>query len=65
MKLAKTAQADGNLFETIKYYLLSQEPEKALPIGINFIKGKLQVDIFILIHVIFSFMLTINHKIKH
>ncbi|XP_058162516.1 WD repeat-containing protein 17 isoform X5 [Dasypus novemcinctus] len=38
LHLAETARADGNLFETIKYYLLSQEPEKALPIGIAFIK---------------------------
>ncbi|XP_066878660.1 WD repeat-containing protein 17 isoform X6 [Kogia breviceps] len=38
MRLAETAHADGNIFETIKYYLLSQEPEKALPIGIDFIK---------------------------
>nr|AAH42703.1 Wdr17 protein [Mus musculus] len=38
-QLAETARADGNVFETIKYYLLSQEPEKALPIGIDFVKG--------------------------
>ncbi|XP_019507276.1 PREDICTED: WD repeat-containing protein 17 [Hipposideros armiger] len=38
MQLAETARADGNIPETIKYYLLSQEPEKALPIGIDFIK---------------------------
>uniref|UniRef100_A0A3Q2HD06 WD repeat domain 17 n=1 Tax=Equus caballus TaxID=9796 RepID=A0A3Q2HD06_HORSE len=38
MQLAETAHADGNVFETIKYYLLSQEPEKALPVGIDFIK---------------------------
>uniref|UniRef100_A0A7N5JRA9 WD repeat domain 17 n=1 Tax=Ailuropoda melanoleuca TaxID=9646 RepID=A0A7N5JRA9_AILME len=38
MQLAETAHADGNIFETVKYYLLSQEPEKALPIGIDFIK---------------------------
>jgi len=37
-ELAETAQADGNIFETVKYYLLSQEPEKALPIGIDYIK---------------------------
>ncbi|GAB1293164.1 WD repeat domain 17 [Apodemus speciosus] len=40
-QLAETAQADGNVFETIKYYLLSQEPEKALPIGIDFVKGSI------------------------
>ncbi|XP_064333655.1 WD repeat-containing protein 17 isoform X1 [Camelus dromedarius] len=38
MRLAETAQADGNTFESVKYYLLSQEPEKALPIGIDFVK---------------------------
>uniref|UniRef100_A0A8P0NWH4 WD repeat domain 17 n=1 Tax=Canis lupus familiaris TaxID=9615 RepID=A0A8P0NWH4_CANLF len=38
MQLAEAAHADGNIFETVKYYLLSQEPEKALPIGIDFIK---------------------------
>lgn len=43
MQLAETAHADGNVFETIKYYLLSQEPEKALPVGIHFIKGKFLV----------------------
>lgn len=43
MQLAETAHADGNVFETIKYYLLSQEPEKALPVGIDFIKGKFLV----------------------
>ncbi|TKC38477.1 hypothetical protein EI555_006581, partial [Monodon monoceros] len=41
MQLAETSHADGNIFETIKYYLLSQEPEKALPIGIDFIKGSI------------------------
>lgn len=43
MQLAEAAHADGNIFETVKYYLLSQEPEKALPIGIDFIKGKFLV----------------------
>ncbi|XP_054539480.1 WD repeat-containing protein 17 isoform X5 [Pan troglodytes] len=38
MQLAETAHADDNIFETVKYYLLSQEPEKALPIGISFVK---------------------------
>ncbi|XP_042557307.1 WD repeat-containing protein 17 isoform X6 [Dipodomys spectabilis] len=38
LQLAEAAHADGNVFETIKYYLLSQEPEKALPIGIDFVK---------------------------
>ncbi|XP_012879240.1 PREDICTED: WD repeat-containing protein 17 [Dipodomys ordii] len=38
LQLAEAAHADGNVFETIKYYLLSQEPEKALPIGLDFVK---------------------------
>ncbi|XP_075411901.1 WD repeat-containing protein 17 isoform X4 [Tenrec ecaudatus] len=38
LQLAETAHANGNVFEAIKNYLLSQEPEKALPIGIAFIK---------------------------
>lgn len=40
MRLAETIQADGDVFETIKYYLLSTEPEKALPIGIQYVKGR-------------------------
>lgn len=40
LQLAETAHADGNVFDTIKYYLLCQEPEKALPIGLGFVKGK-------------------------
>lgn len=40
MRLAETIQADGDIFETIKYYLLSTEPEKALPIGIQYVKGR-------------------------
>lgn len=40
MRLAETSQADGDIFETIKYYLLSTEPEKALPIGIQYVKGR-------------------------
>ncbi|XP_074085041.1 WD repeat-containing protein 17 isoform X5 [Macrotis lagotis] len=39
--LAEAALADGNIFETIKYYLLSKEPEKALPIGIRFVKEQM------------------------
>ncbi|XP_036155651.1 WD repeat-containing protein 17 isoform X1 [Myotis myotis] len=38
MQLAETAHADGNVFEAVKYYLLSQEPEKALPVGVDFVK---------------------------
>ncbi|KAH0616110.1 hypothetical protein JD844_026972 [Phrynosoma platyrhinos] len=38
MQLAETAQMEGNTFESIKYFLLTTEPEKALPIGIQHVK---------------------------
>ncbi|XP_016074649.1 PREDICTED: WD repeat-containing protein 17 [Miniopterus natalensis] len=38
LQLAETAHAEGNVLDTVKYYLLSQEPEKALPVGIDFVK---------------------------
>ncbi|KAF4791792.1 WD repeat-containing protein 17 [Turdus rufiventris] len=41
MRLAETIQADEDVFETIKYYLLSTEPEKALPVGIQYVKEQL------------------------
>ncbi|NXD17484.1 WDR17 protein, partial [Nothocercus nigrocapillus] len=41
MQLAEKNQADGDVFETMKYYLLSTEPEKALPIGIQYVKEQL------------------------
>ncbi|NXP25942.1 WDR17 protein, partial [Scytalopus superciliaris] len=41
MRLAETTQADGDIFERIKYYLLSTEPERALPIGIQYVKEQL------------------------
>uniref|UniRef100_A0A8U8AV71 Gem-associated protein 5 TPR domain-containing protein n=1 Tax=Geospiza parvula TaxID=87175 RepID=A0A8U8AV71_GEOPR len=41
MRVAETIQADGDVFETIKYYLLSTEPEKALPVGIQYVKEQL------------------------
>ncbi|XP_062349592.1 WD repeat-containing protein 17 isoform X5 [Cinclus cinclus] len=41
MQVAETIQADGDVFETIKYYLLSTEPEKALPVGIHYVKEQL------------------------
>uniref|UniRef100_A0A669PUM3 WD repeat domain 17 n=1 Tax=Phasianus colchicus TaxID=9054 RepID=A0A669PUM3_PHACC len=41
MRLAETTEAVGDTFETIKYYLLSNEPEKALPIGIQYVKEQL------------------------
>ncbi|GAB0188611.1 WD repeat-containing protein 17 [Grus japonensis] len=48
MRLAETIQADGDIFETIKYYLLSAEPEKALPIGIQYVKGRFRNELLIL-----------------
>ena len=39
MRLAETTEADGDIFDPLKYYLLSSEPEKALPIGIQYVKG--------------------------
>uniref|UniRef100_A0A2D4LHW6 WD repeat-containing protein 17 n=2 Tax=Micrurus spixii TaxID=129469 RepID=A0A2D4LHW6_9SAUR len=41
MQLAEKAQTDGNVFESMKYYLLSAEPEKALPIGIQYVKEQI------------------------
>lgn len=41
MELAERAQTEENIFESIKYYLLTVEPEKALPIGIQYVKGTL------------------------
>ncbi|XP_062837454.1 WD repeat-containing protein 17 isoform X2 [Anolis carolinensis] len=38
MQIAETAQMEGNTFESIKYFLLTIEPEKALPIGIQYVK---------------------------
>nr|XP_060635588.1 WD repeat-containing protein 17 [Anolis sagrei ordinatus] len=38
MQLAEAAQMEGNTFESIKYFLLTIEPEKALPIGIQYVK---------------------------
>ncbi|XP_066535677.1 WD repeat-containing protein 17 isoform X2 [Hoplias malabaricus] len=40
-ELAEAAQDEGDVLQTVKYYLLSPEPEKALPIGITFIKEQL------------------------
>lgn len=40
MQLAESAEAQGDTFEIIKYYLLTVEPEKALPVGIQYVKGR-------------------------
>ncbi len=39
-ELAESAHAEGEIFQVVKYYLLSPEPEKALPIGITYVKGE-------------------------
>uniref|UniRef100_A0AAR2L783 WD repeat domain 17 n=1 Tax=Pygocentrus nattereri TaxID=42514 RepID=A0AAR2L783_PYGNA len=40
-ELAEAAQDEDEILQTVKYYLLSPEPEKALPIGITFVKEQL------------------------
>uniref|UniRef100_A0A671MYN2 WD repeat-containing protein 17-like n=1 Tax=Sinocyclocheilus anshuiensis TaxID=1608454 RepID=A0A671MYN2_9TELE len=40
-ELAESAHAEGEIFQAVKYYLLSPEPEKALPIGIMYVKEQL------------------------
>ncbi|TRZ01527.1 hypothetical protein DNTS_005210 [Danionella cerebrum] len=39
--LAESSHEDGEDFKAVKYYLLSPEPEKALPIGIRYVKEQL------------------------
>lgn len=39
--MAETSYADGDIFQAVKYHLLSSEPEKALPIGISFVKEQI------------------------
>ncbi|KAK1174855.1 WD repeat-containing protein 17 isoform X1 [Acipenser oxyrinchus oxyrinchus] len=41
LELAETAYNDGEIFQAVKYYLLSSEPQKALPIGIQFAKEQI------------------------
>ncbi|XP_066487999.1 WD repeat-containing protein 17 isoform X3 [Tiliqua scincoides] len=41
MQLAESAQTEGDLFGSIKYYLLTIEPEKALPIGLEYVKEQI------------------------
>uniref|UniRef100_A0A8C5PQP5 WD repeat domain 17 n=2 Tax=Leptobrachium leishanense TaxID=445787 RepID=A0A8C5PQP5_9ANUR len=41
IQLADTSHEDGSIFDAVKYYLLSAEPEKALPIGIQFVKDQI------------------------
>uniref|UniRef100_A0A672PNA3 Gem-associated protein 5 TPR domain-containing protein n=1 Tax=Sinocyclocheilus grahami TaxID=75366 RepID=A0A672PNA3_SINGR len=40
-ELAESAHAEGKVLPAVKYYLLSPEPEKALPIGITYVKEQL------------------------
>ncbi|XP_058883642.1 WD repeat-containing protein 17-like [Acipenser ruthenus] len=41
LELAETAYNGGEIFQAVKYYLLSPEPQKALPIGIQFAKEQI------------------------
>ncbi|MGH0130965.1 UNVERIFIED_CONTAM: hypothetical protein FKN15_056691 [Acipenser sinensis] len=41
LELAETAYNDGEIFQAVKYYLLSPEPQKALPVGIQFAKEQI------------------------
>lgn len=41
MQLAEEAQTEGDIFRSMKYYLLTIEPEKALPIGLEYIKEQI------------------------
>ena len=37
--MAEAAEADGDLFSAVKLHLLSTEPENALQLGIDHVKG--------------------------
>lgn len=37
--LAEAAMCEGDLFSAVKFHLLSSEPENALRIGIDYVKG--------------------------
>ncbi len=37
--LAEAAMCEGDLFSAVKFHLLSSEPENALQIGIDYVKG--------------------------
>uniref|UniRef100_A0A4W3GRT2 WD repeat domain 17 n=1 Tax=Callorhinchus milii TaxID=7868 RepID=A0A4W3GRT2_CALMI len=41
-QLAESHKSDGDVFQAVKYYLLSPEPEKALPIGLLYVKEQLK-----------------------
>ncbi|XP_040274622.1 WD repeat-containing protein 17 isoform X3 [Bufo bufo] len=40
-QLAENCHGEGDIFQAVKYYLLSSESEKALPVGINYIKEEI------------------------
>ncbi|KAG9479908.1 hypothetical protein GDO78_011761 [Eleutherodactylus coqui] len=40
-QLAENCHGDGDTFQAVKYYLLSSEPEKALPVGIDYVKEQI------------------------
>ncbi|KAI2668356.1 WD repeat-containing protein 17 [Labeo rohita] len=40
-ELAENAHTEGEIFQAVKYYLLSPEPEKALSIGITYVKEQM------------------------
>jgi len=44
--LAEAAVTDGDLFSAVKFHLLSAEPENALQIGIDHVKGTNSVITF-------------------
>ncbi|XP_060699086.1 WD repeat-containing protein 17 isoform X1 [Hemiscyllium ocellatum] len=41
LQIAETFQSEGEMFQAVKYYLLSPVPEKALPIGLLYVKEQL------------------------
>ncbi|XP_043560687.1 WD repeat-containing protein 17 isoform X4 [Chiloscyllium plagiosum] len=41
LQIAATFQSEGETFQAVKYYLLSSVPEKALPIGLLYVKEQL------------------------
>ncbi|XP_028833759.1 WD repeat-containing protein 17 isoform X3 [Denticeps clupeoides] len=46
--LAESANSEGDIIQAVKYYLLSPEPEKALPIGITYVKEQLSSPVWMM-----------------
>lgn len=44
--LAEAALCEGDLFSAVKFHLLSSEPENALHIGIDHVKGIGNISVF-------------------